>query len=163
VALGIRPAGSVVAHFEGEDAGVDRSPHRRPRRPGMLHDVGQRLGDDEVRAGLHVPRQPLAQDVDIDRKVQSRHERVDAGAQPAAGQRRGQDPVRQLAQLVRCPLRGTERLRQQRLRVAPVLVERLLRELERDDRVHEPLLGAVVQVADDVSARFVARDEHAGA
>ena len=56
-----------------------------------------------------------------------------------------------------------ERLREERLRVAPVLVERLLRTLERDDRVHEPLLGAVVQVPDDVSARVIACDEQPGA
>jgi hypothetical protein len=110
VARGIRPADSIVAHFEAEDAVIDRCPDRRPRRPGMLGDVGERFGDDEVRAGLDVWRQPLARDVDIDGEIQSRHERVDAGAPPAAGQRRGQDPVRQLAQLGGGPLRARKRL-----------------------------------------------------
>ena len=41
--------------------------------------------------------------------------------------------------------------------------ERPLRELQRDDRVHEPLLRAVVQVAHDAAARLVARGEQARA
>jgi hypothetical protein len=49
VALRSRPADSVTAHFEDEDAIVDRCPHRRPRRTGVFDDVGERLGDDEAR------------------------------------------------------------------------------------------------------------------
>ena len=56
-----------------------------------------------------------------------------------------------------------ERLGEQRLRPRGVLAQRPLRELERDDRVDQALLGAVVEVAHDAPARLVARGEHAGA
>jgi hypothetical protein len=39
---GVRPADSVVVHLEGQDAVIDRSPDRRPRRLGMLDDVPRR-------------------------------------------------------------------------------------------------------------------------
>jgi hypothetical protein len=48
----------------------------------VLDDVGERLGDDEVRAGLDVRRQPFARDVDFDGEIQSRRDRVDAGGSP---------------------------------------------------------------------------------
>ena len=58
----------------------------------------------------------------------------------------------QLAQLLVGPLHVLERLGDQRLRVLVVARERPLRQPERDDGVDEPLLRAVVQVADDAAA-----------
>ena len=84
-------------------------------------------------------------------------------AQAAARQDRRQDPVGQLAQLGVALLRVVERLGEQRLRLLASVAERPLRELERDDRVDQALLGAVVEVADDPPARLVARGEHARA
>jgi hypothetical protein len=45
VAVGLRPADSIVAHLEGEDTLVGSSPHGGPRGLGVLDDVGERLGD----------------------------------------------------------------------------------------------------------------------
>jgi hypothetical protein len=55
--------------------------------------------------------------------------------------------VGELAQLL-VALRGvSERVGDEQLRASVVLAQRALRELQRDDGVHEPLLGAVVEVA----------------
>ena len=133
------------------------------RRAGVLDDVRERLGDDEVRARLDLGGTARG---DVQR-------RPGAPAATRAPRRRPQTAVRedgredavgQLPQLRVALLGVVERLGEQRLRVARAsLDQRPLRELERDDRVHEPLLGAVVEVAHDAAARLVARGEHAGA
>ena len=64
------------------------------------------------------------------------------------------DALRQLPHLRDRLLGVLERFVDQ-LRGRPVVGERAARELERDDRVHEPLLGAVVQVPLDPPARLV--------
>jgi hypothetical protein len=63
----------------------------------MLDDVGERLGDDEVRARLDVRRKALRRNIDSNGQVEPRHDRVDGCREAAARQDRGQDPVRQLA------------------------------------------------------------------
>jgi hypothetical protein len=60
--------------------------------------------------------------------------------------------VRELAHLGDRLLRVLERLPHQQRRVLYSLRQRLLRELERDHRVHQALLRAVVQIADDPPA-----------
>ena len=72
--------------------------------------------------------------------------------------------MRQLAQLVVRPPRVFERLGEERLRALVTLLVRAGRELQRDDRVHEPLLRAVVEIADDAPALLVAgrHDARAG-
>jgi hypothetical protein len=65
------------------------------------------------------------------------------------------EAVRQLARFVEPALGVLERLGDER-RDLPALVERLQGEPERDDRVREPLLGAVVKVPPDAPARLVA-------
>ena len=69
----------------------------------------------------------------------------------------------QLAQLGVALLRVVERLAEQRPRLLGLPAQRALRELERDDRVDQALLGAVVEVANDPPARLVARGQDAGA
>ena len=64
------------------------------------------------------------------------------------------DALRQLPRLRDRLVSVLERFVDQ-LRRRPVVGQRAARELERDDRVHEPLLGAVVQVALDPAARIV--------
>jgi hypothetical protein len=71
----------------------------------------------------------------------------------------GRDAVRQLAHLRRRPLRVIARLVKQDARALAPLLERLPCEVERDDRVDEALLGAVVQVAHDATA-FLVRGGH---
>ena len=68
---------------------------------------------------------------------------------------RRQDPVRELAQFGRRLFRVGERLLHQRRPVFCSRRQRPLRELERDHRVDEALLRAVVQIADDPPALVV--------
>ena len=65
------------------------------------------------------------------------------------------EAVCQLARFVEPALGALERLTDE-LRDLPAVVERLLGELEREDRVYEPLLSAVVQVSPDAPACLVA-------
>ena len=78
------------------------------------------------------------------------------------GQDRGQDAVRQLAQLGVGLLGLIERLGDERRPTRSPSVCARLRELERDDRVHEALLCPVVQIAHDAAASVVAGREQTG-
>jgi hypothetical protein len=73
----------------------------------VLDDVGDGRRDDEVRTRLDVRRQALAQHLELDGEDPAGYERVDAGAEPAVGEDRGQDPVCELAHLVCRELRST--------------------------------------------------------
>ena len=112
---------AVVAHLDAQRAVARRARSPPPASPAVLDHVGERLGHDEVRGRLELRRRAGAGHVDLDGHVDARDERVDAGAQAAAGQRRGQDPVGELAQLVLALLALLERLGDQRLRLARVL------------------------------------------
>ncbi len=63
--------------------------------------------------------------------------------------------MRELAHLGRRLLRVPECLLHQQRPVLCSLRQRLLRQLERDHRVDQALLRAVVQIADDPAARIV--------
>jgi hypothetical protein len=108
-----------------------------PRRARVLDHVGQRLGHEEVRACLDFRRQARAGDVHLDQKVEARNEGVDAGPQTSAREDCREDPVGQLAKLSVALLRVIERLGDERPRPLAVLVERSLRELQRDDRMDQ--------------------------
>ena len=69
------------------------------------------------------------------------------GGQPASGERVGQQPVGQLAQLMVCRPGVLERLGDQLTGAGRIRVEAAQREVERDDRVDETLLRTVVQIA----------------
>jgi hypothetical protein len=84
---------------------------------------------------------------------------VDAGAKATAGEHGGQDPVCQLAQLTVALLRLFERLADQRLDLAVIVLGRSLSQLERQDRVHQPLLRPVVQIPHDPASRLVSGGE----
>ena len=127
----------------------------------VLDDVRERLGHDEVRARLDLGGKPLGRDIDPNRQVEPCHDRVDAGPEAAAGERWGQDPVCQLAQLAVALLRVFERLAEERLGLSVFVPERSLSQLERHDRVHQPLLRAVVQIPHDPAAGLVSGGEQA--
>ena len=67
------------------------------------------------------------------------------------------DAASQLAQLVVCALGALERQLDELRGVLGAVAKLLLGELEREDRAHEPLLGAVVQVPFDAPARLIGR------
>jgi hypothetical protein len=64
---------------------------------GVLCHVGQGLGDDEVGARLDLRGQARVGDDNWDRHVKTRHQRAQAPAQAAPGQRGGEETVRQVA------------------------------------------------------------------
>ena len=69
----------------------------------------------------------------------------------------------QLPQLLVRPVCLRERLGDERLGLAIPLAERTLCELERDDRMDEPLLGAVVEIANDAAAGRISFGDEARA
>ena len=77
---------------------------------GVLHDVRQRLGHDEVGARLDLGRQALLEHVHADGHARAGHDRFDARSEAASGQDRGKESVGQLAQLGVGLLRLLERL-----------------------------------------------------
>ena len=153
----VRPgaAGTVVSYGDAQGPVLDAHADLRALRTGVLDDVRQRLGHDEVGGRLHHGRQPADRHIGGDRQRHPRHEHLHARAQAAGPERRGQDPLRQVAQLVVRPSRVFERLGQERLRSLVTLLMRPRRELQRDDRVHESLLRPVVEVTDDTPALLV--------
>jgi hypothetical protein len=66
---------------------------------GVLCDVGQRLGDDEVGGRLDRGGEPARRHSVADRHRHSRRQGVHSGAQSALGEDRWEDPVGQLAQV----------------------------------------------------------------
>ena len=65
--------------------------------------------------------------------------------------------MRELAQLGGCLLSLVERLGHERRRLVVPLLERLARQLQRDDRLHQALLRSVVQIAYHPPPLLVAR------
>jgi hypothetical protein len=145
-ALGVRPADAVVPHLDLQCSVMDRRVHPGGLGVGVLHDVRERLGHDEVGARLDLGREPLGRNLDVDVEVEPRQHGVDAAAKTSAGQVGGQDPVCQLAELVVGLLGVHASFGHQRLCIVLVPLERPLGEVERDHRVDESLLRAVVEV-----------------
>ena len=128
----------------------------------VLDDVGQRLGHDEVRARLDLRRNRSAGTSTSTGRSSRATNASTPARRPPRVEHGGQDPVRQLAQLRVALLGLLERLADERL--APCRRssrKRSLSELERHDRVHQPLLRAVVQVAHHAAAGLVAGGEQA--
>jgi hypothetical protein len=115
----------------------------RPARA-LFRDVGERLGDDEVRGRLDRGREPAHGHAVLNRHRHPRGERVHSRAQPPVGEGPWEDAVLELAQLGRRLLGLVERLGQQGGEVLPVVMRGAVGRLKREDRVDQPLLGAVV-------------------
>ena len=131
---------------------LDARPRRRTCGTRVLCDVGQRLGDDEVRRRLDRSRQPVHGHVDLDRHGRPRGQRLDARAQAAAREDRREEALRELAQLFGRQLRLLDRLAYELGRGFGVRPERLVGLLQGDDGLDEALLRSVVQVANHAPA-----------
>ena len=114
VAVGIGAADAVVADLDAQRPVVHPRAYLGALGVRVLDDVGERLGDDEVRARLDLRRAAARPARRPDRQVEPRDDRVDARPQPAAREDRREDPVRQLAQLGVALLRLLERLADER-------------------------------------------------
>ena len=95
----LRPgsAGTVVSYGDVQGPVLDAHADLRALRTGVLDDVRQRLCHDEVGARLHHGGQPADRHIGRDRQRHPREEHLHAGAQAASPERRGQDPLRQVA------------------------------------------------------------------
>ena len=124
---------------------------------GVFGDVGQRFGDDEVGGRLERGGEPADRHVGLHGHGHPRRKRGHSRAQPTAGEGGGEDAVGELAQLHRRLLGVVERLGHQAGEVVLLVRQGLLGELERDDRVDQPLLRAVVQIANHAPALVVGR------
>jgi hypothetical protein len=155
-------ARAIVAYLDAQDAAIDAYRDRGTPRPGVFGDVRQCLRDHEVRGGLDRRRKPADGDSDVDGQRGPLRQRLHGGAHPTPRQDCGHDPLRELAYLAGCVLGLFERLADQLAdRVEVARVRRALRQLERHDRVDEPLLCAVVQIAHDAPALAVRRRDEA--
>jgi hypothetical protein len=146
---------SVIAHLDVERAVSGPCRDLRVTCVRVLGDVCQRFGDDEVCGRLDGWGEPVDRDAGLDRHGHPRRERAHSGAQPAASEDRGEDAVRELAQLAGGLLSVLERLRDQRRGLAGFLLQSPGRHLQRDDGVDEALLSAVVKVPNDPPALVV--------
>jgi integrase len=148
---------TVVAHLDPQAAVLDARRDGGASGASVLGDVGERLGDDEVRGRLDGRGEPPHRHPVLDRHRHPRSQRAHSCAQPALGQDRWQDAVRQLAQLVGRVLGVVECLGHERRGSILLVLERAVRQFERDDRVHEPLLRTVVQIANHPPALLIGR------
>ena len=113
----------------------------------MLADVGQALGHDVVDGHLDRLGQPLGEvDPQVDRHRRPGGHRLERHREPAAGEQRRLQPVRQVAQLVdgRADLLPGVVDPSRDVRVG---AQAALDQGELDRERDQPLLGAVVQVA----------------
>src|SRR4051794_12636145 len=134
----------------------------RPGRVGVLRDVLERLGGDEVGGALDGAGQPAGGDVDADGHGRAVGERAQGRLEAAVGQDGGVDPARELAQLGEAYLQLVGGTREQVLQVRvgggarPGTAEQ---QRQRD----EARLRAVVEVALEAPALRVAGLDEAGA
>ena len=156
-------ADAVVDDLDLRDAVGAPDAHARLGGLRVLGHVGQRLAHDEVGRGLDRLGQALVErDVDRDRQRRAVGDGLDRRAQAVVGEDGGMQAARQLAQLLERAaelVAGAVEHRAQRR----VVGHAAGRQAHGERRRHQPLLGAVVQVALQAPALGVAGldDAHA--
>ena len=155
-AVGPGAADAVVANLNPQPALLDTRAHLDALRARVFRDVGERLRDDKVGGGLDSGGKAANGHAGVDRHRRSRGKCLHSCAQPAAGENRRQDAVRELPQLDVRPLGLGEGLGQERRGVI-ALLERPVRQLQRDNRVDEALLRPVVQIPNHPSPLLIGR------
>ena len=151
-------ADAVVADLDLDDS-VARARPATAGRVGLrvAGDVGERLGDDEVGGRLDRRRQPLARRLeDLDRDRRAVGEAAERRRQPAVGEHGGVDAAGQLAQLGGRLVELLHRLVEQLGGRRRVGVELVAGQAQVHGQRHQPLLGAVVEVALDPAPLGVA-------
>ena len=156
-AVHARAADAVVRDHHDQPAAGDERVHGGPGRARVLGDVGERLGDQVVGGDLDGGgRTALQRDGDVHGQRRAGRDRAQRGAEPTVGEHGGVDAVGQVAQLAQ---RGAELLPRgghEPLLLGPGREPSAERaELQRER--HEPLLGAVVEVALEPAALAVPR------
>ena len=157
--LGVGAADAVVDDLDRDATVRTADRHLDGRCVRVLGDVGQALADDVVGGDLDGLRQPPA-DIDGEPNGERRTcgHLLERDREPVAGDDRGMDPAREVAQLgereIDLALRDVQ-LRP-RIRVGQAALEQLQVERQR----HQPLLGAVVQVALEALALLLPLLDH---
>ena len=151
---------AVVTDLDRQDVAVELDVRAHPVRARVRRDVGQRLRDDEVRRGLRGRWKARGRHPHLRDESEVGDQRLHSGAQAAVDEDRGQDPAHDPAQLAARPHGLGQRLVDQVDQVDQVDRrasggERLAGELQRDDRVRQPLLRAVVEVVLHAAAGLV--------
>ena len=135
-------------------------PFRRPalraieRRARVLDRVGEALAGDEVGGGLDVPAEALVA-APSRRRAPGRGVRARGRRVPGRVELGRRKPARQLAQLVDRHGDLGDRAVERRARALRRGGELVLRVAQRETDRHEPLLGAVVEVALDAPTLLV--------
>jgi hypothetical protein len=160
----VGPADAVIADHDVEGAGRTGTTvhgHARVAGAGVLGDVGERLGDGEVRDRLHGgPRPDRHVDLDGDRDGAARGEAGQRRVEAAVGEHRRVDAADQFAELDEGGLGLGVRLVDEGGRGVNVVGELRLRPAEFHRDGDEPLLRAVVQVPLDPPALGLGRVHH---
>ena len=157
-------ADAVVAHLDLDRAVAAGDADRRRLGLGVAGDVGQRLGDDEVGGRLDRRRQPLGRRLDdLDRDRGAAGEPAQRRREAAVAEHDGVDAAGQLAQLGGRRRELGHRLVEQLAGHLRVGVELAARQAQVHGERHQPLLGAVVEVALDPAPLGVAGVDDAGA
>ena len=136
---------------------------RRERGVCVLGHVGQRLRDHVVGGGLDGVRQPLhGQRNELGGDRRARRQVVERAGEPLVAEDRRVDAARQLAQLLERAVELNAHVGEQALRGLWVALDARLDAAEVERERHQPLLGAVVQVALEAAAFGVLDLDDAG-
>ena len=147
-----RATDAVVPDLDHQVRPLAPAAHLAAGRPAVLGHVDQRLGDDEVGRPFDRLRQALTgRQVALHarRDGAAGADRLDRGDQPTVEQDGRRDAADEAAQLGQGLLGLGAGLEDQLLRGRRVRVDALARQAQVDRQHHQPLLGAVVEVALD--------------
>ena len=129
-ATGVDAADAIVADRDRQDTVIAPGAQLDDGCPGVLGDVGERLGGDVVRGRLDRRRQPLVEshvDVDVDREIGAACERSECRPEPGFGEDRGVDAARDLAQLLGDILQAARRAPRRCLAIPPAALRVIAR------------------------------------
>ena len=152
----------VIAYVDDQSILIDHDRHLCGMCVRVLLDVRECLGDDEVRGGLDLLRQPLAGYSDAaSTGIGARSASASSAArEPALGQHGRMQPARELAEILEAGRQLVDRDRRAAASRSPT---DLAQPADRQQDSRQPLLRAVVQVALDAPALGVRDLDEAGA
>ena len=144
---GVGAADAVVGDLDGQPAVRARDVDRRPGGVGVLGDVGERFGGDEVGRRLDGAGRRSVADGQLDRHRRAPRERGERGGESFLGEDRRVDAAGERAQLGERVDGLGVRLGEELVEGGAAVGEPAAGELEREPDPEQALLGAVVEVA----------------
>lgn len=150
------PSDSVVIDLDAQLLTLNNGCYSGTAGVCVLDHVCQRFTDQKISRRLDAALETTDLYVHAHRERDPGRKRIDSGTQPAASERRGEDPVRQFSELGVGLLGMTQGLAHKLTCVDLVLRQGRERKLEDDNGVHETLLCAVMQIALNPSPAVIA-------